>query len=275
MRRAIAALLVLAAVWFVAFAYFSYQFAISTEPLSENLGPDSRQVAGQLAIFELGEAAFMLVLAVLAWLRQIYAIVVAAVCALVSLPPDMVSPFLLIPLPLPMWTLPFLPAVLSIPILVLAGTVLVRARSRAAVQRPGVKRRRAVAVLLFLGSAGPLFSVWYLLSNLEEPVDLGSVAFAVVGALAIVVALLLGILVWRGVNAAIYAAAVFAVVSVIADAAFALAVIPTDQTGFIGLFAVATPPFGPSLPEAIPILVLCLTLILRRRRTAQPSNSPA
>jgi hypothetical protein len=150
----------------------------------------------------------------------------------------------------------------------------------------GTKRRRAMAILIFLqailfGATTPIgnYSLIHFttgnptLSGVEGPgwrLSEGQLNFDQVFALA--VSIVVAALVWRGLPFAIYSTAALAAISVIFDIGFALQFLLLGWPAILFLFFFPLPTVPPAV-IAIPVLVLSLSLILSNRRA--PAGTPA
>jgi hypothetical protein len=150
----------------------------------------------------------------------------------------------------------------------------------------GTKRRRAMAILIFLqailfGATTPIgnYSLIHFttgnptLSGVEGPgwrLSEGQLNFDQVFALA--ASIVVAALVWRGLPFAIYSTAALATISVIFDIGFALQFLLLGWPAILFLFFFPLPTVPPAV-IAIPVLVLSLSLILSNRRA--PAGTPA
>jgi hypothetical protein len=150
----------------------------------------------------------------------------------------------------------------------------------------GTKRRRAVAILIFLqailfGATTPIgnYSLIHFttgnptLSGVEGPgwrLSEGQLNFDQVFALA--ASIVVAALVWRGLPFAIYSTAALAAISVIFDVGFALQFLLLGWPAILFLFFFPLPTVPPAV-IAIPVLVLSLSLILDNRRVRAPAQT--
>ena len=149
----------------------------------------------------------------------------------------------------------------------------------------GTKRRRAIAILIFLqavlfGATTTIgnYSLIHFttgnptLSGVEGPgwrLSEGQLNFDQVFALA--VSIVVAALVWRGLPFAIYSTAALAAMSVVFDVGFALQFLLLGWPAILFLFFFPLPTVPPAV-IAVPVLVLSLLLILDNRRV---SRAPA
>lgn len=149
----------------------------------------------------------------------------------------------------------------------------------------GTKRRRAIAILIFLqailfGATTPIgnYSLIHFttgnptLSGVEGPgwrLSEGQLNFDQVFALA--ASLVVATLVWRGLPFAIYSTAALAAISVVFDVGFALQFLLLGWPAILFLFFFPLPTVPPAV-IAVPVLLLALTLILDNRRVAAPAQ---
>ena len=148
---------------------------------------------------------------------------------------------------------------------------------------PGSKRRKVIAVLIFLqallfGSTTPIGTYTLQFAFGDTTLGLlgpgwhateGELALQQVFALA--VAIVVGILVWRGLPFALYCVAALAAISVLFDILFIS--VEFVMFGPLALFFLVIFPL-PTVPPAaigIPVLILSLSVILEMRRTARRS----
>jgi hypothetical protein len=150
----------------------------------------------------------------------------------------------------------------------------------------GTKRRRAVAILIFLqailfGATTPIgnYSLIHFttgnptLSGVEGPgwrLSEGQLNFDQVFALA--ASIVVAALVWRGLPFAIYSTAALAAISVIFDVGFALQFLLLGWPAILFLFFFPLPTVPPAV-IAIPVLLLSLSLILDNRRVRAPAQT--
>ena len=151
---------------------------------------------------------------------------------------------------------------------------------------PGPKRRTVIGILIFVqailfGSTTPVgnYSLLHLnagnptFSGLEGPgwrVNAGQLGFDQVFALA--AAIIIGVLVWRGLPFALYSTAALAALSVVYGMAYTgaeLLVVGPRALFFLLFFPLPTVP--PSV-IALPVLILAVSVILENRRV--PVRSP-
>jgi hypothetical protein len=150
----------------------------------------------------------------------------------------------------------------------------------------GTKRRRAMAILIFLqailfGATTPIgnYSLIHFttgnptLSGVEGPgwrLSEGQLNFDQVFALA--ASIVVATLVWRGLPFAIYSTAALAAISVVFDVGFALQFLLLGWPAILFLFFFPLPTVPPAV-IAIPVLLLALTLILDNRRATATAGS--
>ena len=150
----------------------------------------------------------------------------------------------------------------------------------------GTKRRRAVAILIFLqailfGATTPIgnYSLIHFttgnptLSGIEGPgwrLSEGQLSFDQVFALA--VSIVVAALVWRGLPFAIYSTAALAAMSVVFDVGFALQFLLLGWPAIVFLFFFPLPTVPPAV-IAIPVLLLSLSLVLDNRRREVPAQT--
>ena len=148
---------------------------------------------------------------------------------------------------------------------------------------PGSKRRKAIALLIFLqallfGSTTPIGTYTLQFAFGDSTLGLlgpgwhateGELALQQVFALA--VAIVVGILVWRGLPFALYCVAALAAISVLFDIIFIS--VEFVMFGPLALFFLVIFPL-PTVPPAaigIPVLILSVSVMLDMRRAAQAS----
>ena len=152
----------------------------------------------------------------------------------------------------------------------------------------GTKRRRAIAILIFLqailfGATTPIgnYSLIHFttgnptLSGVEGPgwrLSEGQLNFDQVFALA--VSIIVAVLVWRGLPFAIYSTAALAAISVVFDVGFALQFLLLGWPAILFLFFFPLPTVPPAV-IAIPVLVLALSMVIDNRRVAAPKQAMA
>jgi hypothetical protein len=152
----------------------------------------------------------------------------------------------------------------------------------------GTKRRRAIAILIFLqavlfGATTPIgnYSLIHFttgnptLSGVEGPgwrLSEGQLNFDQVFALA--VSVVVAALVWRGLPFAIYSTAALAAISVIFDVGFALQFLLLGWPAILFLFFFPLPTVPPAI-IAVPVLLLSLSVILTNRRAPAPKPTMA
>jgi hypothetical protein len=150
-------------------------------------------------------------------------------------------------------------------------------------QVPGSKRRKAIALLIFLqailfGSTTPIgtYTLQFAFGNSTLGV-LGPGWHATEGELALeqvfalAVAIIVGVLVWRGLPFALYCVAALAAISVLFDLIFIS--VEFVMFGPLALFFLVIFPL-PTVPPAaigIPVLILSASVILEMRRVAPAS----
>lgn len=150
----------------------------------------------------------------------------------------------------------------------------------------GTKRRRAVAILIFLqailfGATTPIgnYSLIHFttgnptLSGVEGPgwrLSEGQLNFDQVFALA--ASIIVAALVWRGLPFAIYSTAALAAISVVFDVGFAMQFLLLGWPAILFLFFFPLPTVPPAV-IAIPVLLLALSLILDNRRVGAPAQT--
>ena len=150
----------------------------------------------------------------------------------------------------------------------------------------GTKRRRAIAILIFLqailfGATTPIgnYSLIHFttgnptLSGVEGPgwrLSEGQLNFDQVFALA--ASIVVAALVWRGLPFAIYSTAALAAISVVFDVGFALQFLLLGWPAILFLFFFPLPTVPPAV-IAIPVLLLSITLILENRRAPATAGS--
>jgi hypothetical protein len=152
----------------------------------------------------------------------------------------------------------------------------------------GTKRRRAIAILIFLqailfGATTPIgnYSLIHFttgnptLSGVEGPgwrLSEGQLNLDQVFALA--VSIIVAVLVWRGLPFAIYSTAALAAISVVFDVGFALQFLLLGWPAILFLFFFPLPTVPPAV-IAIPVLVLALSMVIDNRRVAAPKQAMA
>jgi hypothetical protein len=151
---------------------------------------------------------------------------------------------------------------------------------------PGSKRRKVIAVLIFLqallfGSTTPIGT--YTLQFAFGNSSLGALGpgwhstegeLALEQVFALAIAIIVGVLIWRGLPFALYCVAALAALSVLFDVVFITVEFVTH--GPLALFFLVIFPL-PTVPPAaigIPVLVLSLSVIRDMRRAA-PAPAPA
>jgi hypothetical protein len=152
---------------------------------------------------------------------------------------------------------------------------------------PGSKRRKVIAALIFLqallfGSTTPVGTYTLEFAFGKDAVGhLGPGWHATEGELALeqvfalAVAIIVAILIWRGLPFALYAVAALAGISVVFDIIFIAA--EFVQFGPIALLFLIIFPL-PTVPPAaisIPVFILCISVILDVRRALAPRPSIA
>lgn len=152
---------------------------------------------------------------------------------------------------------------------------------------PGSRRRKVIAVLIFLqallfGSTTPIgtYTLQFAFGNSSLGVlgpgwhsTEGELALEQVFALA--VAIIVGVLIWRGLLFALYCVAALAALSVLFDVVFITVEFVTH--GPLALFFLVIFPL-PTVPPAaigIPVLALSLSVIRDMRRAAPAAPAPA
>jgi hypothetical protein len=143
---------------------------------------------------------------------------------------------------------------------------------------PGPNRRKIIALLIFLqailfGSTTPIGTYTLQFAFGDSTLRLlgpgwhsteGELAFEQVFALA--AAIVVGVLVWRGLPFAVYCVAALAAISVLFDLIFIAVEFVTF--GPLALFFLIVFPL-PTVPPAVialPVLILCVSVILDNRR---------
>lgn len=154
---------------------------------------------------------------------------------------------------------------------------------------PGSKRRKAIALLIFLqallfGSTTPIGTYTLQFAFGDSTLGLlgpgwhsteGELALEQVFALA--VALIVGVLIWRGLPFALYCVAALAAISVLFDLIFvAVEFVAFGPLALYFLVVFPLPTVPPAL-IALPVLILCVSVIFddrRLKRKAAPAPSP-
>ena len=151
---------------------------------------------------------------------------------------------------------------------------------------PGSKRRKAIALLIFLqallfGSTTPIGTYTLQFAFGDSTLGLlgpgwhateGELALEQVFALA--VALIVGVLIWRGLPFALYCVAALAAISVLFDVIFIA--VEFVSFGMLALYFLVVFPL-PTVPPALialPVLILSVSVSLdiRRAKPAKPSK---
>lgn len=144
---------------------------------------------------------------------------------------------------------------------------------------PGSKRRKVIALLIFLqallfGSTTPIGTYTLQFAFGDSTLGLlgpgwhateGELALEQVFALA--VAIIVGVLIWRGLPFALYCVAALAAISVLFDLIFIA--VEFVMFGPLALFFLIVFPL-PTVPPALialPVLILSISVILEARRT--------
>jgi hypothetical protein len=151
---------------------------------------------------------------------------------------------------------------------------------------PGSKRRKVIAILIFLqailfGSTTPVGTYTLAFAFGKGAVgNLGPGWHATEGDLAIqqvfalAVAIIVGVLIWRGVAFALYCVTALAALSVLFDLIFIAA--EFVAYGPIALLFLIIFPL-PTVPPAaigLPVLILCVSVMLDIRRVARANPQP-
>lgn len=150
---------------------------------------------------------------------------------------------------------------------------------------PGSKRRKVIAILIFLqallfGSTTPIGT--YTLQFAFGPSAVGLLGpgwhstegeLALQQVFALAVAIVVGVLIWRGLPFALYCVAALAAISVLFDVVFIAVEFVTFGTLAL-LFIVIFPlPTVPPAAIGIPVLILSLSVILEMRRSVRATSS--
>jgi hypothetical protein len=146
---------------------------------------------------------------------------------------------------------------------------------------PGSKRRKVIAILIFLqailfGSTTPVGTYTLAFAFGKGAVgNLGPGWHATEGDLALqqvfalAVAIIVGVLIWRGVPFALYCVAALAAISVLFDLIFIAAEFVAYGPMAL-LFLIIFPlPTVPPAAIGLPVLILCLSVMLDIRRAAR------
>jgi hypothetical protein len=151
---------------------------------------------------------------------------------------------------------------------------------------PGSKRRKVIAILIFLqailfGSTTPVGTYTLQFAFGRDAVGhLGPGWHATEGQLALeqvfalAVAIIVGVLIWRGLPFALYCVAALAAISVVFDLVF-IAVELVSFGPIALLFLIIFPlPTVPPAAIGIPVLILSVSVMIDARRVARASGQP-